>query len=30
MAQGKNKKLLTKKIRKGEKGYPIAKMELTR
>jgi hypothetical protein len=24
MAQGKNKKLLTKKIRKGEKGYPIA------
>ncbi|QQX78727.1 hypothetical protein JK628_14250 [Shewanella sp. KX20019] len=24
MAQGKNKKLLTKKIRKGDKGYPIA------
>lgn len=24
MAQGNNKKLLTKKIRKGDKGYPIA------
>ena len=24
MAQGSNKKLLTKKIRKGDKGYPIA------
>ena len=24
MAQGKNKKLLTKKVRKGDKGYPIA------
>jgi len=24
MAQGNNKKLLTKKVRKGDKGYPIA------
>ena len=24
MAQGSNKKLLTKKVRKGDKGYPIA------
>ena len=24
MAQGSNKKLLTKKLRKGDKGYPIA------
>ena len=24
MAQGTNKKLLTKKVRKGDKGYPIA------
>jgi len=24
MAQGKNKKLLSKKVRRGEKGYPIA------
>lgn len=24
MAQGKNKKLLTKRVRKGNKGYPIA------
>ena len=24
MAQGKNKKLITKKVRKGNKGYPVA------